>query len=405
MNYANARARSGSLALGIILVTAVLVPEQTFAGPKEEMMRAMALHQPVMHSAVCDVAPRGHTRCHSHMVMMDAQHPFATSAPAAGYTPADLRSAYKVTGTGTSSTIIAIVDAYGYPTAETDLTVYRSQFGLPACTTANGCFKKVNQRGVQGSYPAFNLGWSQETALDLDMASAMCPGCSLLLVEADTASYQNLALSVNTAASMGAHAISNSYGGSEAGTTQYEPYYNYAGIAVTASSGDNGFGVEFPASSPHVTAVGGTSLVVNANTSRGWSETAWSGAGSGCSTVYAKPTWQTDAGCARRTVADVSAVADPNTGVAVYARASTRQAAWLVFGGTSVAAPLVAGLYGVNDTGVNYGSDPYRHTTSLFDVTSGSNGSCGGSYLCTAVVGYDGPTGLGTPDGVTAFGH
>jgi subtilase family serine protease len=168
------------------------------------------------------------------------------------------------------------------------------------------------------------------------------------------------------------------------------------------SSGDSGYGVQFPASSPHVTAVGGTSLV-RSSSSRAWSETVWSGAGSGCSSVYTKPTWQKDLGCSRRTVADVSAVADPNTGVAVYGPASRTRSGWLAFGGTSVAAPLIGGIYGVNGTAVSYGSDPYSHLSALYDVTSGSNGSCGGSYLCTAVAGYDGPTGLGTPHGVTAF--
>jgi subtilase family serine protease len=204
---------------------------------------------------------------------------------------------------------------------------------------------------------------------------------------------------------MGAHAISNSYGGGEAGTQNTEQLYNYAGIAVTASSGDGGFGVEFPASSPHVTAVGGTTLTRSSGTTRGFTETAWDGAGSGCSAVYAKPTWQKDTGCARRTVADVSAVADPNTGVAVFGPSGRgNRSAWLVFGGTSVSAPLVAGLYGINDTAVNHGSDPYRHTASLHDVTSGTNGQCTVTYLCTAVAGYDGPTGLGTPNGVAAFG-
>ena len=146
------------------------------------------------------------------------------------------------------------------PTRKRDLATYRAQFGLPACTTANGCFKKVNQNGVQGNYPRANTGWSQETALDLDMASAICPGCSILLVEANSASLANLAAAVNRAAAMGAHVISNSYGGSESGSQNTEQLYNYAGIAVTASSGDDGFGVEFPASSPHVTAVGGTTL-------------------------------------------------------------------------------------------------------------------------------------------------
>jgi hypothetical protein len=196
--------------------------------------------------------------------------------------------------------------------------------------------------------------------------------------------------------------ISNSYGGGESGSTSVEASYNHSGIAVTASSGDNGFGVEFPASSPHVTAVGGTSLRTSTNT-RGWTETVWSGAGSGCSTTYAKPSWQHDTGCSRRTVADVSAVADPNTGVAVFGPSSSTTSAFLVFGGTSVAAPLVGAVYAVNGGTVNFGSDPYAHTSALFDVTSGSNGSCGGSYLCTGKVGYDGPTGLGTPNGTAAF--
>jgi subtilase family serine protease len=341
--------------------------------------------------------------CHAKIATNSAgrvlagQHP-----PVSGYSPANLRDAYKVTGTGNSSTIIAIVDAYGYTNAEKDLGVYRSQFGLPACTTANGCFKKLNQNGVQGSYPAQNTGWAQESALDLDMASAMCPSCTIYLIEANTASYSNLATAENTAAAKGAHAISNSYGGGESGTTPYESAYNHAGIAITVSSGDSGYGVEFPASSPHVTAVGGTHLITAAN-GRGWTETAWSGAGSGCSAVYTKPAWQHDSGCSRRTVADVSAVADPNTGVAVYGPVSSRRSGWLVFGGTSVAAPLIAGVYGVNGGAVNYGSDPYNNTGALFDVTSGSNGSCGGSYLCTAGPGYDGPTGLGTPNGSSAF--
>jgi subtilase family serine protease len=393
--YAKAKSASFGLVLGLLLTTTA-VSDEPLGG-------ADALHRPVKHARVCaGPAPEGEARCHAHLVMNESGQVKAAVTPS-GYSPSDLRSAYNITGTGASSTLIAIVDAFGYPNAERDLATYRSQFGLPACTTANGCFKKVNQRGVQGSYPATNTGWSQETALDLDMASAMCPGCSLLLVEADSPTFQNLATAVNTAAAMGAHAISNSYGGGESGSSSFEPFYNYAGIAVTVSSGDGGFGVEFPASSPHVTAVGGTSLVRSSN-SRGWSESAWSGAGSGCSAVYAKPTWQTDSGCARRTVADVSAVADPNTGVAVFAPANSRSSAWLVFGGTSVAAPLIAGIYGVNGTAVNHGNDPYRHVSSLNDVTSGSNGSCGGSYLCTAVVGYDGPTGLGTPKGIAAFG-
>jgi subtilase family serine protease len=363
----------------------------------------------VFHVRVCP-GPRvaGQAFCHAHIVTDRSGNPIvrvartgANVAPA-GYYPSALRSAYAVTGTGSSATTIAVVDANGYTNAEADLSVYRAQFGLPACTTANGCFKKVNQNGQQGNYPRQNTGWAQETALDLDMVSAMCPNCRILLVEANSATYGNLATAENTAFAMGALAISNSYGGGESGSQNYETAYNHPGIAITVSSGDSGYGVQFPASSPHVTAVGGTSLVQAAN-SRGWSETVWSGAGSGCSAVYNKPVWQTDPLCGMRTIADVSAVADPNTGVAVYAPVTTLRSGWMVFGGTSVAAPLIAGIYGVNGGSVSYGQNPYLNQTSLFDVTSGSNGSCGGTYLCTGAVGYDGPSGLGTPAGSGGF--
>ncbi|MGE5184261.1 MAG: peptidase S8, partial [Acidobacteriota bacterium] len=340
--------------------------------------------------------------CHAHVVVDASGAPAATTAPT-GYGPADLRSAYNITGTGSSIITVAIVDAYGYSNAEADLGVYRSQFGLPACTTANGCFRKVDQNGGT-KYPRNNTGWEQETALDLDMVSAMCPTCKILLVEASSSSMTNLGTAVNTAVALGASVVSNSYGGGESSSdTSYDSqFFNHPGVAITVSSGDSGYGAQYPAASQYVTAVGGTSLTRAAN-SRGWTETAWSGAGSGCSKYDPKPSWQTDAGCANRTVADVSAVADPSTGVAVYGPSSRRGSAWMVFGGTSVAAPLIAGIYGVNGGGATYGSDPYQNSNVLFDVTSGSNGSCGGSYLCTAGLGYDGPTGLGTPNGTTAF--
>jgi subtilase family serine protease len=215
----------------------------------------------------------------------------------------------------------------------------------------------------------------------------------------------NLGTAVDTAASLGANAISNSYGGSDSSDNNYGSYYNHPGHAITVSSGDNGYGVEYPASSAYVTAVGGTSLS-RASNARGWSETVWNGAGSGCSAYNAKPTWQTDNGCANRTVADVSADADPNTGVAVYDSTSYQgRKGWLVFGGTSVASPIIASVYALagNASTVDYGGFPYSHASSLYDVTSGSNGSCGGSYLCTGTTGYDGPTGLGTPNGTGAF--
>jgi len=361
----------------------------------------------VYHAAVCPgQAGPATARCHARVVTDDRGNPIERAAASnvvpSGFGPSDLRAAYKITAQGSSTTIIAIVDAYGYTNAESDLATYRSTYGLPACTTANGCFVKYNQAGVKGSYPRQNTGWAQESALDLDMASAMCPGCKIILVQANSASFSDLAAAVNTAAALGARVISNSYGGGENGSQAYESAYDHVGVAVTVSSGDSGYGVQFPASSPHVIAVGGTTLKSNTS-ARGWGETVWAGAGSGCSTIYAKPSWQLDGGCAMRMEADVAAVADPATGVAVYGPGRGGKPAWLVFGGTSVAAPLIGGIYGANGGAVNYGSTPYANTGALFDVTSGSNGSCGGTYFCTARAGYDGPTGLGTPNGITAF--
>jgi len=368
--------------------------------------------QSVTARPVCGPVVAGFARCHSDIVTIGANGVTPNGASPSGYNPPDLQSAYKLpSSTAGSGQTVAIVDAYDDPKAEADLGVYRSQFGLAACTTANGCFRKVNQSGGT-KYPRANGGWAQEISLDLDMVSATCPNCHILLVEASSSSLTNLGTAVNEAAKLGATEISNSYGGGESSSdTSYDTsYYNHPGIAITVSSGDSGYGVQYPAASQYVTAVGGTTLNRASNT-RGWSETAWSGAGSGCSAYDLQPTWQTSAlsaqgssGCSKRVVADVSAVADPNTGVSVYDSYSYQgMSGWLVFGGTSVASPIIASVYALAGNTVTYGSYPYSHTTSLFDVTSGSNGSCGGSYLCTAGPGYDGPTGMGTPNGAGAF--
>jgi subtilase family serine protease len=327
----------------------------------------------------------------------------------AGYGPADLQSAYNLpSGTAGTGQTVAIVDAYDDPTAENDLGVYRSQFGLSPCTTATGCFRKVNQNGGT-TPPRKDGGWAQEISLDLDMVSAICPNCHILLVEATTSSLVNLGTAVNTAAKLGANAISNSYGGSDASDSS-NPYYDHPGVAITASSGDNGYGVEYPASSQYVTAVGGTHLTRDSSARR-WAETVWSGAGSGCSTKNPQPSWQSayvPSTCTTRAVADVSAVADPNTGVAVYDSTSYQgRSGWMVFGGTSVSSPIIASVYALagNASSVNYGSSPYSQTSAryLYDVKTGSNGSCGGTPFCTATTGWDGPTGLGTPNGTGAF--
>ena len=248
-----------------------------------------------------------------------------TMTQVTGYGPADIQSAYQLAGATSGGRTVAIVDAYHDPKAEADLAAYRSHFGLPACTKANGCFKQVNQNGAAAPLPSTDYGWALEISLDLDMVSATCPDCKILLVEANSATDTDLYQAVDTAAATpGVIAISNSYGGGEtaAQTTSSDPHFNHPGVAITASSGDSGYGASYPAASKYVTAVGGTSLTTASN-ARGWTETAWSGAGSGCSAYDAKPTWQTDTGCARRTIADVSAVADPNTGVAVYDTANS----------------------------------------------------------------------------------
>ncbi len=351
------------------------------------------------HRAVCAHAPTGSAGCSSRVVTKgDGVTPDATTTYTSGYQPSDLVAAYSIPATTTTRTI-AIVDAYASPTAASDLAAYRSRFGL-----GTAALTQVNQTGGT-TLPAGNVGWGQEEALDLDMASAACPSCRLLYVGANSASFADLSTAVNTAARLGASVISNSYGGSEfAGES--EAAFNHPGIAVTVSSGDSGYGAQFPASSRYVVDVGGTALK-RSSTARGFTESAWTGGGSGCSAYIAKPTWQTDTGCGRRMGSDLAAVADPNTGVAVYdSYGSTGGANWLVFGGTSVAAPLVGGMYAVAGVTTSYpAATLYAGAASLYDVVSGSNGTCNSkpSYFCHAVTGYDGPTGKGTPRGVASL--
>jgi len=349
--------------------------------------------------------------CHALKLVDDATgdsvNPFAPGAtPSAisGKTPADIQSAYKLTGLKSGGRTVAIVDAYGYPNAERDLGVYRSQWGLPACTTANGCLRIMNQSGGT-SLPRFDVGWADEQALDLDAVSAACPDCKIVLVQASSASFANLGTAVNTAARQpGVVAISNSYGGGDVSDASYGSYYNHPGVAVTASTGDNGYqGGSFPASSHYVTAVGGTSLFAAA-TVRGWTESAWSGSGSGCTTLNTAPAGQTTTmtSCGGRAIADVSAVADPNTGLAVYAPTSRSSSSWAQYGGTSLSSPIVAAVYALSGNTAGYANTiPYANPGALFDVTSGSNGSC--ASWCTSKSGWDGPTGLGTPNGTASF--
>ncbi len=365
---------------------------------------------PSSHTQVVCSAPakKGQMRCLSLLRTGIASPRTAQDTPA-GYGPSDIQDAYNLPAGGGAGMTVAIVDAFDDPSAEADLAAWRTQYGLPPCTTANGCFRKIDQRGGT-DYPAPNGDWAVEISLDLDAVSAACPACHLLLVESDDNLLDNLGAAVNQAVAQGAPIVSNSYGGDEdpAQTDFDSQFFDHPGTAIVASSGDFGYGVEYPAASQFVTSVGGTSLVRDSNSSRGWAETVWDsngqGPGSGCSQFDAKPSWQGDSGCDMRAVADVSAVADPNTGLAVYD--TFQQSGWLVAGGTSLAAPLIAGVYalgGKPGSGEYPASYAYAQPPALNDVTSGKNGSCDPAYLCTAGPGYDGPTGLGSPNGTAAF--
>jgi subtilase family serine protease len=357
--------------------------------------------------------------CFGQVAVDGTRGPSATSGPV-GYGPTQIQSAYGLAGLRSGGRTVAIVDAYDDPNAEADLATFRSQYGLAACTTANGCFTKVNQNGAASPLPSADAGWAEEISLDLDAVSSACPDCHILLVEANTPDNDPLTTAVDTAVKLGASAVSNSYGGAEdSSITSEDSHFDHPGVAITASTGDDGYGVEWPASSQYVTAVGGTTLNTASN-ARGWTETVWSGAGSGCSAYEPKPSWQHDTGCSRRTVGDVAAVADPNTGLGVYDTYNSCGGGslcdsllslglaqgldgWAQVGGTSLSSPLIASVYALAGNSVTAGSYPYAHSGSLNDVTSGSNGSCGGTYLCTGTAGYDGPTGLGTPNGTGSF--
>lgn len=381
----------------------------------------------------CGTPEPGHVTCFAQY-RAGARHKSAavdlpdgsTSLPD-GYGPADLESAYNLApaieaGDGTGRTV-AIVDAFDDPSAEADLAVYRSTYGLPACTTENGCFTKVNEQGEPSPLPTVDGGWSVEISLDLDAVSSACPNCHITLVEADDADLPDLAPAENTAVTLGAVAVSNSYGESEnSGMLGYASAYDHPGVAITASSGDAGYSLipSFPADLTTVTAVGGTTLG-RADDARGWSESAWAadadgdGAAAGCSAYIAKPVWQHDPGCPGRMVSDVSADADPYTGLAVYDTTPNPDnipTGWAVVGGTSAASPLIAGIYALadNTATVDGPAALYAHRGDFNDAVGGDTAVTGignncpdTSYLCSAVPGYDGPTGLGTPDGIAAF--
>ncbi|MGH2888189.1 MAG: hypothetical protein ACRDNJ_01030, partial [Solirubrobacteraceae bacterium] len=336
----------------------------------------------------------------------------STAAPPTAGTPAYLQQAYDLTylsQTAGGSDTVAIVDAGDDANAASDLATYRATYGLPPCTVANGCFSKVNQNGGATPLPSSaGADWETEESLDLDAVSALCPNCHILLVEANSSYTSDLAAGLIAAESLGANQISASW----SGQSSSPPALTLPAGSVIAATGDHGYlgaGTDdYPAAFPGVTAAGGTTLSAAANTSslRGFDEAAWSlnssgfgwGGTSGCDMSESKPAYQLDTGCTGRSYADVSADANPDTGLQIY---DSGDGGWFVEGGTSLATPLIAAfeaLTGVNGTSAQWA---YSDSALLNDPTTGSTGSCAAaiSYICNAGTGYDGPTGIGSISG------
>ncbi len=336
-------------------------------------------------------------RCHARLA-----RPNATSSPT-GLSPAAIQSVYNfpTAMTAGAGTTIAIVDAYNDPSAESDLGVFSSTFGLPACTTANGCFQKVNQTGGT-KYPRTNSGWALEISLDVQWAHAIAPGARILLVEASSNSFTNL-MAAEDYARAHAQYVSNSWGGSEfSGETSYDSHFVQSGVSFFVSAGDAGLPAEYPSASPNVISVGGTTL--NFDSSGNFSsETGWSSGGGGCSVYETATSAQSgfsqygQASCAgKRATPDVSLDADPASGVSVYDTTNYNgQSGWFTVGGTSASSPMWAARSADAGAVVN-AAYVYANNITFRDITSGSNGT--GS---NCLVGYDTVTGRGSWTGTT----
>jgi subtilase family serine protease len=354
----------------------------------------------------CARAKKGHATClalmsmtsvaasqgNQHILRRDAVHPNAT-APGEGapYGPSDLATAYHLPTSASVSQTVAMVDAYDDPNAESDMNAYRSHFGLPACPSSSGCFTKVDENGGT-HYPTADSGWAGEISLDLDMVSAICNRCKILLVEANSSSNNDLGTAENTAVRMGANEISNSYGGTQFSSdgSTCNSYYTHSGVVITASAGDSGPEVESPADCPHVVAVGGTTLNSDGSETT-WNTSSSEGSGGGCSSYISRPSWESSSvtGCNQRAVADVSAVADPNTGVYVY---DTYQSnGWQQVGGTSVSSPIIAAVYALAG-----GASGEAASLPWSNYKSGCLNTVGGQT-------YSFQGGLGSPNGTSCF--
>jgi subtilase family serine protease len=403
-----------------------------------------------VYKRVCDSVLPGRMRCDAIMRVDEGRTITADMLTSDGakcdgkeppcYGPAGLQKAYNIVNASKNAgknMTVALVDAYGYPGVQKDLALYRKTFGLPAC--GKGCFSVVSQLGKTSGLPPIGPSyddWRGEQALDIEMVSAICPNCKIILVQTKDDSNDNLAAGVDAAVKLHANAISNSYGCPESnpqcGPAASSPDYDHAGVMITASAGDSGAAASQPCAFSSVVCVGGTSLNL-ANSSRGFTETVWDGlvknqcgsssdpspcaTGSGCSSYVSKPSWQKDKGCTWRSESDVSAEADPYTGVIVSCTPCVQPGHSPLFsgeGGTSASSPMIAAMYALAGNAKSQtGQTLWAHNGKGFnDVTKGTNENARAQtficpakikYICNAGPGYDGPTGWGTPNGLSGL--
>ncbi len=359
----------------------------------QSSMHAIAIGTSANTQPTCTF--EGGARCHGKRDLAIPSVPNSSKllpSQIAGYHPADLQSAYALPSASAGhGHTVAIVIPYDNPNAESDLAVYRAKFGLPACSSASGCLHKVNQTGA-GKLPKADPGWAAESSIDVDMASAACPNCSIELVEANSDQTNDIVSALLEAVALKPTVISNSWSLTESqlmsAYLSFDAIFTHSGIPITAGSGDSGQSVSWPAADPTVIAVGGTSLMHTTNASgRNWTETAWALAGYGCSAYVSKPSWQVLSPCTTRGTADVSAVADPATGVAVYDTYGN-VGGWAVYGGTSVSTPLVAGA-------IALAANPSEVTPAFLYQRAKAFNNLGSAYSAQ--------TGLGSPNSTGAF--